>query len=112
VRDEVRAEQDLAALKDTLQGRPWGSVHDLYSGPTADSISWTPRITTLTRAGVDNSRIDSPYTQALLREVGATDVWVDHLTAHVFPQGTATTLIPWAFKHHHCHWLQAGWVNA
>lgn len=111
VRDEVRAEQDLAALKDTLQGRHWGSVHDLYSGPTQDNRAWMSRIAALTRAGVDNSHIDSQHTQTLLHEVGAKDVWVDHLTAQVFPPGTATTLMPWAFKDQYCHWLQAGWVT-
>jgi hypothetical protein len=111
VRDEVRAEQDLAALKDTLQGRHWGSVHDLYSGPTQDNRPWMSRIASLTRAGVDNSHIDSQHTQALLREVGAQEVWVDHLTAQVFPSGTPTTLMPWAFKDQYCHWLQAGWVT-
>ena len=110
VRDEVQAEQEIAALKESLQGRNWGSVHDLYSGPTHD-MRWTPRIASLTRAGVDNSRIDSQHTQALLQEVGAKDVWVDHLTAQVFPQHTTTTLIPWAFKDRYCHWLQAGWVT-
>jgi len=109
VRDEVQAEQDIAALKEKLQGRHWGSVHDLYSGPTHD-MQWTRRIAALTRAGVDNSRIDSQHAQDLLREVGAKGVWVDHLTCQVFPQNTTTTLIPWAFKDRYCHWLQVGWV--
>ena len=110
VGDEVMAEQEIAALKEKLQVRHWGSVHDLFSGPTHD-MQWTPRIASLTRAGVKNSRIDNLQTQALLHEVGAKDVWVDHLTSEVFPQNTTTTLIPWAFKDHHCHWLQAGWVT-
>ena len=111
VRDEVQTEQELAALKETLHGRHWGSVHDLYSGQTQDT-QWLSRIASLTRTGVDNSHIDSQLSQTLLREVGAKGVWADHLTAQVFPSGTATMLIPWAFKNQYCHWLQAGWVSA
>ena len=109
VRDEVRAEQEIAALKHQLHGRSWGSVHDLYSGPTQD-MAWAVRIKSLTRDGVDASQLDNQQAQALLQDVGAKDVWSDHLSTQVFPPGTATTLIPWPFKDQHCHWLQAGWV--
>ncbi len=110
VRDEVQAEQEIMALKQQLQGRSWGSVHDLYSGPTQD-MAWAHRITPLTRAGVDAGQLNSQQAQALLQDVGAKDVWSDHLTSQVFASGTPTTLIPWPFKDHHCHWLQAGWVQ-
>ena len=109
VRDEVQAEQEITALKHQLKDRSWGSVHDLYSGPT-QHMAWADRITPLTRAGVDAGQLDSRQAQVLLQDVGAKDVWSDHLTTGVFPPGTATTLIPWPFKDHHCHWLQAGWV--
>jgi hypothetical protein len=111
VRDEARAEQELTALKTQLVGRHWGSIHDLLSGPTGDN-TWTGRIATLTRDGLDVTRMDSPHTQALLRDVAAQNVWIDHLTSQVFPDHTATRLIPWAFKDRYCHWLQAGWVAA
>jgi hypothetical protein len=110
VRDEARAEQEITDLKHQLQGRNWGSVHDLYSGPT-QHMAWADRITTLTRAGVDAGQLNSQQAQTLLQDVGAKDVWSDHLTSQVFAPGTPTTLIPWRFKDHHCHWLQAGWVQ-
>ena len=55
--------------------------------------------------------INSPF-QASLTSVGAKDVWQDHLTGHVFAPGHTTTWMPWAFKTHYWHWLQAGWVSA
>jgi hypothetical protein len=110
VRDEVLAEQQLTALKHQLHGRSWGSVHDLYSGPT-HHMAWVDRIESLTRYEVEASQLDSQQAQALLHEVSAKDVWSDHLTTQVFAPGTPTTLIPWPFKDHHCHWLQAGWVQ-
>ena len=111
VRDEVRAEQELAQLKTTLKGRHWGSLHDVLSGPTdgrllpAGLSVWSHH--TLAKQGLDTA-----FTQKLLASVGAKEVWHDHLTAQVFSATTHTTWMPWAFKHNYWHWLQAGWVSA
>jgi hypothetical protein len=111
VRDEVRVEQDLAALKHTLRGRHWGSVHDVYSGPSDgralahDWRSWQHH-------QVPAHAVADNFAQTLLSHVGAKDVWQDHLTREVFAPDTPTTLIPWAFKPNYWHWLQAGWVAA
>jgi len=107
VGDVARAEKDLGELKVTLAGRHWGSVHDLYSGPTqgqAQPEAVMPRFKVIGSPGADIS-------QALLSSVGAKGEWRDHLTQDVFPTGTATHLIPWAFRPADWHWLQAGWVT-
>ena len=49
--------------------------------------------------------------QWLLTRLNAKGVWHDHATGGVFAPGTQTLLIPWAFKPHYWHWLQAGWVK-
>jgi hypothetical protein len=110
-------------LKHLLIGRAWGSVHDMYSGgtdadmaaPAVESCAWV-------RADdapeeVSNVRVNQQEflhpqaAQWLLTRVNAKGVWHDHATGSVFAPGTQTTLIPWAFKPHYWHWLQAGWVK-
>lgn len=111
IRDEARVEQDLAGLKTTLQGRHWGSLHDVWSGPTDGRLLpaglnvWSHHVTA--KQGVEHT-----FSQKLLASVGAKDVWQDHLTGHVFAPDTPTSWMPWAFKSNYWHWLQAGWVNA
>ena len=111
VRDEVRVEQELGELKTLLQGRHWGSLHDVLSGPTDGRLLpaglnvWSHHVTAKQSA-------NNAFRQKLLASVGAKDVWQDHLTGHVFAPNTSTTWMPWAFKSHYWHWLQAGWVSA
>lgn len=107
VGDVARAEEDLARLKVTLTGRNWGSVHDLYSGPTQGQAQAEAIAPTFQVIGAQEPDIS----QALLKRVGAKGEWRDHLTQNVFPAGTATHLIPWAFRPDDWHWLQAGWVS-
>ncbi len=49
LKDEERVERLIRHIKVTLKGRPWGSVHDVYSGPidltTPTSTPKTPLIT-------------------------------------------------------------------
>ena len=110
VRDEARAEQELAQLKTTLQGRSWGSLHDVWSGPTDGRLLpaglqvWSHHVTT-------QQAMEPAFSQKLLASVGAKEAWHDHLTSQVFAPNTATTWMPWAFKPNYWHWLQAGWVN-
>jgi hypothetical protein len=106
VRDVTRAEQELGAMKVILEGRSWGSVHDLFSGPTEGQTAITHIPTREVLSGAQTSAI----AQDLLRSVGATGEWRDHLTQAVFPEDTTTQLIPWAFQRNDWHWLQAGWV--
>ena len=110
VRDEARAEQELAQLKTTLQGRSWGSLHDVWSGPTDGRLLpaglqvWSHHVTT-------QQAMEPAFSQKLLASVGAKEAWHDHLTSQVFAPNTATTWMPWAFKPNYWHWLQAGWVS-
>lgn len=111
LRDEARVERELSALKHTLHGRSWGSLHDWLSGPTHPHR--TPSsLNALLRTGLTPALINETLTQQLLQEVGAHTAWSDHLTQVVFPADTPIQLMPWSFKPNYWHWLQAGWVSA
>jgi hypothetical protein len=121
--DEDMAEQQLGQLKIMLKGRAWGSLHDVYSGPIDPALPLPACETILF------SRLDDLYeeqaqvklgstvmkhadaAQALLSQLHATGVWHDHATQTVFAVNTTTTMMPWAFKPHYWHWLQAAWVK-
>jgi len=111
IRDEVRVERELAQLKNTLKGRHWGSLHDVWSGPT-DGRLLPAGLNVWSHHGASKQALDASFSQKLLASVGAKDVWQDHLTGHVFAPDTQTTWMPWAFKANYWHWLQAGWVSA
>ena len=108
IRDEALVEKELRALKTTLAGRDWGSVHDLLSGPTSVTQSPDLRIQNI-RQNVYPKDMDATYNQSLVQSLRAQGIWFDHLTSHVFAHDTSTTLIPWEFKSNYWHWLQAGW---
>ena len=108
IRDEALVEKELRALKSTLAGRDWGSVHDLLSGPTSVAQSPDLRIHNV-RQNVYPKDMDATYNQSLVQSLQAQGIWFDHLTSHVFAHDTSTTLIPWEFKSNYWHWLQAGW---
>jgi hypothetical protein len=111
IRDEARVERELRELKTTLQGRHWGSLHDVLSGPTDGRL--LPAGLNVWSHHVSAKQGREPaFSQKLLASVGAKDVWQDHLTGHVFASDTPTTCIPWAFKANYWHWLQAAWVSA
>ena len=109
--DQARVEHELAQLKTTLQGRNWGSLHDVWSGPTDGRLLpaglqvWSHHVTA-------KQGMEAAFSQKLLASVGAKDAWHDHLTSHVFSHSTPTTWMPWAFKPNYWHWLQAGWVSS
>ena len=111
IRDEVQVEQDLCALKTILTGRDWGSVHDLLSGPTLATRAQNSRLQDI-RHNVYPRDMDAAFNQSLVQSLQAQGVWFDHLTSHVFADDAATVLIPWEFKPHYWHWLQAGWVTS
>ena len=107
--DEDAAERQLGQLKHVLHGREWGSLHDMYSGPTDEKTQLNRSALALTHPGTP--LLDDAGTQRLLQKLDAQGVWQDHATRVVFPQGTATQWIPWAFRPHYWHWLEAGWVK-
>ena len=108
IRNEVQVEQDLRALKTTLTGRDWGSVHDLLSGPTLATRAQNSRLQDI-RHNVYPRDMDAAFNQSLVQSLQAQGVWFDHLTSHVFADDAPTVMIPWEFKPHYWHWLQAGW---
>lgn len=110
IRDEARVERELSELKNTLQGRSWGSLHDWLSGPV--DVRKTPsQLAGLVQKNIAAQRINAAFTQSLLQAVGAHTAWSDHLTQVVLPADTPTQLMPWAFRENYWHWLQAGWVQ-
>ncbi len=111
IRDEVQVEQDLRALKTTLTGRDWGSLHDLLSGPTLATRVQNSPLQDI-RRNVHPRDMDAAFNQSLVQSLQAQGIWFDHLTSHVFADDAPTTLIPWEFKPHYWHWLQAGWVTS
>ncbi|MEO0316912.1 MAG: hypothetical protein RL404_589 [Pseudomonadota bacterium] len=115
VREIERAEAELDRIAARLQGRDWGSVHDLFSGPV-DALK-APVQPVLAfdamrdlRGLVADGLRDTPLHKRLLAQVGGVNEWMDHVTSGVFPVGTTSRLIAWHFLPHYAHWLQAGWV--
>jgi len=116
--DTDAAQERLHQLHHDLRTHPWGSVHDAYSGKVQQNPPpITPALTLAferTDTGVLHAArpfAHSAWAQHLLALVGAEGEWLDHLTADVLPVHTPGQMIPWAFKPHHWHWLQAGWVT-
>lgn len=114
--DEELAEKELQKFYRRLQGRDWGSIHDLFSGPinataqsafTCESFQGLQAPEGLSLEGQTGAAAQAK----LLRAVSASGNWMDHFTSEVFPQGLALRLIAWRFSPHYCHWLQAGWVS-
>ncbi len=122
--DEDIAERQLRHLKQLMQGRSWGSLHDVYSGPV-DTDMALPLVQTcalkrLNATGDNSEQVEldgriqtlDVAAQSLLTRLNAKGVWHDHATSGVFAPHTPTTLMAWAFKPHYWHWLEAGWVNS
>lgn len=115
LRDIPQAEADLARVAASLKGRDWGSVHDLFSGPTSPGTI-PPSAVLQFDAALDAKGLsagglrDTALQWHLLAQVGGQPDWMDHLTSSVFPVGTPNVLIAWPFLPRYAHWLQAGWV--
>ena len=116
VRHIERTEADLARVAKQLEGRDWGSVHDLFSGPTDPLKRPSAPITQFEAVHKANGLVvdglrGTPLHLKLLAQVGGVPEWVDHLTSELFPVGTPSRLIAWPFLPDYAHWLQAGWVS-
>ena len=110
VRDEVRTEQELQALKKRLAGRQWGSVHDLFSG-ASDLLLDATRFEAMCQRNRHAGQLTADVMQTLLKQSQAQGVWNDHCTSGVFASDTPTWWMPWQFRPGYWHWLQAGWVK-
>ncbi len=116
VHDIARAEAELDRVSDRMQGRDWGSVHDLFSGPV-DALKLPLQPVSTFNAERDARGLladglrDTALHLRLLAQVGGSGDWMDHLTSGVFPVGTRSRLIAWPFLPHYAHWLQAAWIS-
>jgi hypothetical protein len=99
----------LAEVKRLLQGREWGSVHDLLSGPAAGlspEQNFPPA-----RSSLAVPAAERPPDVAWLAAAQPQGEWLDHLTDQVFAADTPVQDMAWAFSPDYWHWLQAGWVQ-
>ena len=99
----------LADIQRLLQGREWGSVHDVLSGPAAGLAPEQnfPAV----RSSVVLPTAEPQVDVAWLAAAQPRGEWLDHLTDQVFPTGTPVQNIAWAFSPDYWHWLQAAWVQ-
>ena len=116
IRQIERAEADLARIAKQLMGRDWGSVHDLFSGPTDPLKLPASPVTQFEAVREPNGWVadglsGTPLHHRLLAQVGGVPDWVDHLTSEVFPIGAHSRLIAWPFLPDYAHWLQVGWMT-
>jgi len=116
IRQIDRAEADLARIAKKLKGRDWGSVHDLFSGPTDPLKRPNSPITQFAAVREANGWVadglsGTPLHLKLLAQVGGVPDWVDHLTSELFPVGSQSQLIAWPFLPDYAHWLQAAWMK-
>ena len=103
----------LTQIRRHLQGREWGSVHDLLSGP-AKGLSPGQDFPAARMQISDASPRPAPANQPDITWLSAArphGQWLDHLTDAVFPPATAVQNLAWAFKPRYWHWVQAGWVG-
>ena len=117
VRSIERAEADLARIAMRLKARDWGSVHDLFSGPSDPLAVPASPVTSFDALHDEQGLLvgglrGTPLHKRLLAQVGGKPEWMDHLTSELFPVGSTSRLIAWPFLPTYAHWLQAGWVPA
>lgn len=101
----AQVEQQLKSVVHALQGRHWGSLHDVLSGPGRGTSEVPLMRARRLRAG------DAPERDAWLQALQPQGDWLDHLTGQVFAPGTLVHDMAWPFEPGYWHWLQAGWVS-
>ncbi len=103
-------EQQIKDVQRALQGRAWGSVHDVLSGP-GQALAQVPAMRARRLKAAD-----APAQDAWLQALRPQGDWLDHLTGQVFAPGTLVHDLAWPFESGqsgqsgYWHWLQAGWV--
>lgn len=102
-----QVEKDIELIRNQLNGREWGSVHDRMSGPTVDLIQSHAALPVKKASWND---------QQWLTQLNAQSPWLDHLTHNVFPSHSAGQKVEienfaWNFSPRYRHWLQAAWVR-
>ena len=99
--DAARAEDTISSMKHRLAGRHWASWHDRLSG------RFPPRVP-LPEARMTRLALEAA---ALAAECGLSGEWVDHLTAHVLPEGTERHLLAWPLLADWLHIVEFGIVH-
>ncbi len=128
LRNAELASAQLKLIHLRLKNRVWGSVHDLYSGPSClpsplkageepapASIVRLDNNPESTARVVFNSNEMSleQARQRYLQQLGATPIggaWLDHETSNLFPLKTPVSWVGWAFKPGYYHCLEMGWI--
>jgi len=99
--NETRARATIESVKGKLTARHWASFHDRLSGFYA-------RGTPLPISRQSQTAFEGA---ALATELGLSGQWLDHLTAHVLPEGTLRHLIAWPLLADWLHSVEFGVVE-
>jgi len=129
LRNADLANAQLKIIQLRLRGRVWGSVHDLYSGPSTlkEHLGAQEYPKSVSVVRLDNNTENQARVlynskemglekarQTFLKELGASranGAWLDHETSNLFPVKTQLTWTGWAFKPGYYHCLEMGWVT-
>lgn len=111
------ASRRIEKITRRMHGRRWGSLHDAFSGRTQRQAQ--AAAPAMQRSIQKHQTHPTPGNAAtrpvelgrFSRQLRAQGEWLDHLTDHVFPEGTPIHHIAWPYRPGYCHWLQAGWIN-
>jgi hypothetical protein len=99
--DPNRAKAQLDSLKSDLAGRHWASFHDRLSGAF-------PIGKALPASRTDTQSIDSAE---LASQLGLSGQWLDHLTAHILPDGIQRRTMAWPLLKDWLHIVEFGFVE-
>jgi len=112
--DLSAVESSLSLLKQRLEGRVWGSLHDRLSGPVRIDASGYKRCASqpmLRSFGNAQSHDELIGWLAQIHGLQAYGEWLDHLTGGVFGANTARAYLLWPFERDYWHWLEMAWVQ-
>lgn len=93
--DEAGLKARIDAIAALLDGHPWASFHELLSGES-DVV---PRVLPL--AG-------PPHGEALLKQLGLSGEWLDHLAGDALPKTAQRDIVPWRFAPGRLHLVEMG----
>lgn len=85
----------LKSLPSLLDGYPWASFHEVFSGET----ELTPRALSLAGASLG---------EALLRQLGLSGQWLDHGAGAALPKTVPRDIVPWRFAPERLHLVEMG----
>ena len=98
--------QRINSLKLSMNGREWGSIHDLYSGRVIKQPEL--HIPNSESALLDDAS-GTPKPFKNLISLNPQGPWLDHLCQEVFKNEQLVHYFAWPYQKDYWHVLQAGW---